>query len=100
MGATFALDRTFANGWQVGAYATFTNVSFNDFGEGSFDKGLRLTIPLEHFMSTPSARKSSATLSSLARDGGARLKVSDRLYEQIRDSHQPELKRDWGGFWR
>lgn len=99
-GATFALDRTFANGWQVGAYATFTNVSFSDFGEGSFDKGLRLTIPLEHFMSTPSARKSSTTLSSLARDGGARLKVSDRLYEQVRDSHQPELKRDWGGFWR
>lgn len=99
-GATFALDRTFANGWQVGAYATFTNVSFNDFGEGSFDKGLRLTIPLEHFMGTPTARKSSATLSSLARDGGARLKVSDRLYDQIRDSHQPELKRDWGGFWR
>lgn len=99
-GATFALDRTFANGWRVGAYATFTDVSFNDFGEGSFDKGLRLTIPLEQFLGTPTARKSSTTLSSLARDGGARLNVNGRLYETIRDSHQPELKRDWGGFWR
>ncbi len=46
-GATFALDREFANGWRVGAYATLTDVPFEDFGEGSFDKGIQLTIPLD-----------------------------------------------------
>ena len=47
-GTTISLDRTFANGWKIGAYSTFTDVSFDDFGEGSFDKGIRVTIPFEH----------------------------------------------------
>ncbi len=99
-GASFALDRTFANGWSIGAYATFTNVSAEDFGEGSFDKGLRFTIPLEAVVGTPSSRRSNSVIRSLARDGGAKLDVSGRLYNLVKDSHQPELKRDWGGFWR
>ena len=45
-GATLTVDREFKNGWRVGAFATLTNVSFDDFGEGSFDKGIRLTIPI------------------------------------------------------
>ena len=39
-GATFEVRRTFDNGFSIGAFATFTNVSASDFGEGSFDKGL------------------------------------------------------------
>ena len=99
-GASFALDRTFANGWKVGAYATFTNVSAADFGEGSFDKGLRFTVPLETVLGTPTAKKNTTTIRSLARDGGARLDVNGRLYDLVKDSHKPELRRDWGGFWR
>ena len=38
--------RRFANGWAVGAYATKTDVTAEDFGEGSFDKGVTLSIPL------------------------------------------------------
>ena len=37
-GATFSFSRTFNNGWEIGAYATLTNVAFSTFGEGSFDK--------------------------------------------------------------
>ena len=39
-GATLELRRTFDNGWKVGVWATKTDVSAEDFGEGSFDKGL------------------------------------------------------------
>ena len=41
-GSTFSLSRTFNNGWEIGAYATLTDVKFSTFGEGSFDKGITL----------------------------------------------------------
>lgn len=99
-GATIALDREFANGWRVGAYATFTDVSADDFGEGSFDKGLRLTVPLSWVTGAPSRRSNSVEIQSLTRDGGARLNVGGRLYERVRDYHTPDMERSWGRFWR
>lgn len=99
-GATITLDREFDNGWRVGAFATFTDVSFDDFGEGSFDKGLRFSIPLEHFFGTPSRRTEEITLRPLTRDGGARLNVDGRLYETVRGYHDNDLQGSWGRFWR
>ncbi|MDU8910972.1 YjbH domain-containing protein [Aestuariicoccus sp. MJ-SS9] len=99
-GATLSLDREFANGWRIGAFATFTDVPFDDFGEGSFDKGIRVRIPLEWGTGEPSRRANTITVRSLTRDGGARLRVSGRLYNQVRDYHQPELAKSWGKFWR
>lgn len=99
-GGTISLDREFNNGWRVGAYATLTDVPFDDFGEGSFDKGIRLTIPLGWQTGQASRRVGNVVLQPLTRDGGARLKVQDRLYEVIRDSHSPILEGRWGRFWR
>ncbi len=45
-GATVTLSREFADGWRVGAWVTKTDMSAEDFGEGSFDKGVTLSIPL------------------------------------------------------
>lgn len=99
-GATFALDREFANGWRVGAYATFTDVPFDDFGEGSFDKGIRLTIPLDWALGNATRGTTDVSLSSLSRDGGARLNVDGRLYETVRGGHVVALQESWGRFWR
>jgi hypothetical protein len=99
-GATFSLDREFRNGWRIGAYATFTDVSFEDFGEGSFDKGLRFTIPLEPFLGRPTRRSYGLTLQPLTRDGGARVHVDGRLYQQVRAYHRQGLSRTWGRVWR
>ncbi len=99
-GATFALDREFENGWQVGAFATFTDVSAKDFGEGSFDKGIRLTIPVAWLMGKPTPRKQTTVIKPLTRDGGARLEVEGRLYDKIRDSQNPRLADSWGRFWK
>ena len=33
-------------------------------------------------------------------DGGARLEMNTRLYEQVRAYQQPELQNEWGRFWR
>ncbi len=99
-GATVSLDREFANGWRIGAYATFTNASFEDFGEGSFDKGIRFSLPLASFFGQPSRRSNDIVIQSLSRDGGARLNVNGRLYEQVRDYHKPDAVNSWGRFWR
>lgn len=100
VGGTLKLERIFKNGWRVGAYATITDTDFSDFGEGSFDKGLTFTVPLDHFIGTPKRKIYSTVLQPLTRDGGARLKVKDRLYEAIRADHNPELVDSWGRFWR
>lgn len=100
VGATFTLDREFANGWRLGAFATFTDVSAEDFGEGSFDKGFRLSIPIGQFAGQPSRRVADMTVRPLTRDGGARLEKDGRLYEQVRDYHRPELEKKWGRVWR
>lgn len=99
-GATFALDREFANGWRIGGYFTLTDVSAEDFGEGSFDKGIRVTIPTDWFLGVPTRREQTTVLRSLTRDGGARLNVDGRLYGTVRDAHEPTLEDGWGRFWR
>lgn len=99
-GATVSLDREFANGWRVGAFATVTDVPFEDFGEGSFDKGIRITIPLGTISGQPSRDRSTFVIKPLTRDGGARLGVDGRLYGQVREYHQPEMAKTWGKFWR
>ncbi|SET42344.1 YjbH domain-containing protein [Paracoccus homiensis] len=99
-GATLTLTREFANGWQIGAFATKTDLSDEEFGEGSFDKGVMLSIPLSWATGQPSRERATTTIRSLARDGGAQLNVKGRLYDRVRDSHSVKLYQGWGRFWR
>ena len=99
-GATVSLDREFGNGWRVGAYVTKTNASAAAFGEGSFDKGIRITAPMSWAIGSPTKRKNKVVIRSLSRNGGARLNVDGRLYDSVRDSHPSETKKTWGRFWR
>ena len=46
IGSTIEFSRTFPNGVSFGAFATFTDVSTEQFGEGSFDKGIFFNIPI------------------------------------------------------
>ncbi|MFD1797703.1 YjbH domain-containing protein [Paracoccus aurantiacus] len=99
-GATLALNREFENGWRVGAWATKTDMSAEDFGEGSFDKGVSISIPVTWAIGTPTKRRVGGQIRSIARDGGVRLRVKDRLYETVRESHTSNLYDGWGKFWR
>jgi hypothetical protein len=99
-GATMRLDRTFDNGWKLGAFATVTDVSASDFGEGSFDKGIQLTVPLSWFSGHPTQRGSDAIIRPVLRDGGARLNVRNRLNGLVSEYHDPALQGQWGRFWR
>ena len=99
IGGTVTLTREFANGWRVGGFFTVTDVSATDFGEGSFDKGINLTIPVSWFLGTPGKRTVSTTIRPIQRDGGARLTVPGRLYEQVRSGHRNALENQWSRVW-
>lgn len=99
-GATFTLEREFNNGFKVGGFFTLTNVSFEDFGEGSFDKGISLEIPLSWFTGKPSRRTVSQTIRPVLRDGGARLDVRNRLYDYTRQDRGTRLASQWGRYFR
>jgi len=83
-GTTLEVSRYFDNGVRMGAYATFTTAG-KAYGEGSFDKGVYLSVPIDLF--APFSRNRSASLhwQPLLRDGGARLKKAYYLYEMTDD---------------
>lgn len=99
-GVTVGFDREFSNGWKVGAFATKTDVSAQDFGEGSFDKGIRITAPISWLLGKPTQQAPTIVVRPLTRDGGQRVNVSGRLYETVRSSHKRDAAASWGKFWR
>ena len=99
-GATATLQREFSNGIKMGAFATLTDVPFADFGEGSFDKGVFLELPLAWIVGRPTQKVNKMTLRPILRDGGARLSVEGRLYQTVRKYRQSDLDAAWGRFWR
>lgn len=46
VGATLDMSRTFQNGTKFGLFASTTDVTATQYGEGSFDKGLYFNIPI------------------------------------------------------
>ncbi|MBS0472166.1 MAG: YjbH domain-containing protein [Proteobacteria bacterium] len=90
-GATFEVSRRFSTGVEIGAFATFTNVPFSKFGEGSFDKGIVVRIPLEWGLPFYTHSSYDFLLRSLTRDGGARLDGDDFLYDETKSSSYGEL---------
>lgn len=99
-GATLSVARRFSNGWSVGAFVTKTDVTADDFGEGSFDKGLTISIPLRWSTPFETRQTISGELRSLASNGGATLDVENRLYPIVRDMDQDHLEQNWGSFWQ
>jgi hypothetical protein len=95
-GATLTLAREFPNGWRVGAFATLTNVSSKDFGEGSFDKGIFVRIPLSWMLGRPSRDAFNMGFRPTQRDGGQMLNVAGRLYETVRAYRTGDLNDQWG----
>lgn len=85
IGTTIDLSREFRNGVRIGAYATFTDVSSEDFGEGSFDKGMYVLLPLDLLLPTRTRSVANLTYSPLTRDGGARLNRRYTLYDLTQD---------------
>jgi len=98
LGATLELSRRFPNGWEVGAFATITDVPFEEFGEGSFDKGITLSIPLDWGLPRDTKSKAALRLRPIQRDGGQRLNPGSRLFGLTREGSQGEIAPQWNTF--
>jgi hypothetical protein len=79
-GVTFDFAKRFDSGIVVGAYASITNVSAEEYGEGSFTKGFYLTIPFDLFSLKPSKGSGKIPWIPISRDGGQALNRPIELY--------------------
>jgi hypothetical protein len=83
-GLTVEISRRFSTGVEIGAFFTKTNVSAQQFGEGSFDKGIMLRIPLNWIAPIETQAQLNMDLRPVQRDGGQRLEGDARLYYDTR----------------
>ena len=97
-GGTLEVKRRFPNGWEVGAFATLTDVPFDEFGEGSFDKGITLAIPFDWGLPRDTQSKGALTIRPIQRDGGARLRVQNRRFDLTQPVGQGEVTSQWSSF--
>ena len=70
-GLTLDLSRRFKSGFTLGVFATKTNLSAEEFGEGSFDKGFYISVPTKMLYSDYTSGNISFGLHPLTKDGGA-----------------------------
>jgi hypothetical protein len=95
-GVTVDLAKRFANGAEMGVWATQTNVTAEQFGEGSFDKGVYFKIPMD-LMSRKSVNRSiPVNWRFLLRDGGAKVSKPYQLYDltESRDAWMADQTRN------
>ncbi len=97
-GVQFGLVREFDSGIALGGWATFTNVSAEQFGEGSFDKGIYMRIPFELFLATSTRRAGSLAFRPLSRDGGQLLLIKNRLFGMIEGGNLDRVMHRWDRF--
>lgn len=95
VGGTLLLAREFASGVAVGAFVTKTDVSSEEFGEGSFDKGFFLQMPLDIFFPRSTRRSATFAFRPLTRDGGQKVRDGLGLYG-LTDSGHFDPEGDWG----
>ena len=99
-GATTTISRKFGSGWEVGGYATLTDIPFDTFGEGSFDKAIYVNVPIDWIISSPTRSKRRLTLRPITRDGGANLFSARKLYRYIEGAQNSQFQRELGRLWR
>lgn len=87
-GATFDISHKFDSGVIAGAFATFTDISSDDFGEGSFNKGFYLSIPFDVMTLNPSTSRGKLSWVPLTRDGGQMVGRKYSLYN-LTDARAP-----------
>lgn len=97
-GFTFDVSRKFKNGASMGAYFSLTNISKEDFGEGSFDKGIYFQYPINILNNKNNTNSfSSFHYKPITRDGAAKLKAPKRLHllTEGSQSYEQYFKRNY-----
>lgn len=90
-GLTIQVTRRFSTGVEIGAFVTKTNVSSQQFGEGSFDKGIIIRIPLDWVAPIETQGQFNMDLRPVQRDGGQRLLGDAILYGETQRASEGEM---------
>ena len=79
----------------LGIFATKTDISKQEFGEGSFDKGFYFHMPIEIFYDQYSRGVTGFGLRPVTRDGGQFMYHGFNLWSVTDQSQVNNLIRDW-----
>lgn len=80
-GVNIDFAKRFDSGIIVGAFAAFTDVSSEEYGEGSFTKGFYISIPTDLFLLEPTKGRGLFPWVPISRDGGQMLRRPIRLID-------------------
>lgn len=95
-GVTYKLTREFDSGIRVSGFFTLTDVPFDVFGEGSFDKGFVVSIPFETFLGTSTQRTGALGFKPLTKDGGQMMGgAGQTLYGLVAGDNYFATLKDW-----
>lgn len=84
-GVNVTMQKRFDSGVIAGAFAAFTNVSSEEYGEGSFTKGFFISIPFDLMSVRNTRERVGFTWVPLSRNGGQQLRRRARLYDYTDD---------------
>lgn len=91
-GARVDFSKQFKSGVIVGAYATVTDLTTDEYGEGSFNKGFYITIPFDLMTVKPTTSRANIAWQPITRDGGQQLDRKYHLFD-VTDSRSQWSQR-------
>ena len=94
-GLTFDFSRMFDSGVQIGAWFSKTDISAEEFGEGSFDKGFYFNVPIDSFFTKYNRGYTGFGLRPLTRDGAAKIGPGYHLYGVTDQGSITNILKDW-----
>jgi len=98
-GITLDLSREFYSGFQIGIFASRTDISKAEFGEGSFDKGFYWWMPVDLFFGDYRKQTTGWGLRPLTRDGAQRLVQGYPLWGVTDYADKRGIIDHWGDFY-
>ncbi|NVC92189.1 YjbH domain-containing protein [Vibrio natriegens] len=91
-GAQLNFAKQFKSGVIAGVFASVSDLSADEFGEGSFTKGFYISIPYDIMTVKPSNNRANFSWQPLTRDGGQKLGRKYNLIE-LTDERNPWFQR-------
>ncbi len=85
-------SKQFKSGVIVGAFATVTDLTTEEYGEGSYNKGFYVSVPFDVMTIKPSTNRANIAWQPITRDGGQTLSRKYHLYD-ITDARSPWFER-------
>ncbi|MFA0616478.1 YjbH domain-containing protein [Vibrio splendidus] len=92
IGTRVDFSKQFKSGVIAGAFVSLTDMTTEEYGEGSYTKGFYVSIPFDLVTVKPSSSRAGFTWLPITRDGGQVLNKQYNLFEQT-DARSPWFQR-------